>query len=104
MTIYVGATSQPAAPAPMVGFLGHQCLSFSRHLYCSINARSGSSAIAVPDPEFYWTMLLQNDVATLVREITSRHRVDRRSLLPLALRRDAIARNATSRMAPRNRR
>jgi hypothetical protein len=31
-------------------------------------------------------MLLENDLATLAREITSRHRVDRRSLLPLAPR------------------
>jgi hypothetical protein len=53
----------------------------------------------VPDPEIDWTMLLENDLATLAREITSRHRVDRQSLLPLAARRDAVARNATSRMA-----
>jgi hypothetical protein len=28
----------------VVGFLGHQCLSFSRHLYRSINTRSRSTA------------------------------------------------------------
>src|SRR5213078_3695194 len=77
--------------------------SFSRHLYRSISTRSRSSAIAVPDPEIDWSMLLENDLATLAREITSRHGVDRRSLLPLAPRHDAVARNATSRMASRNR-
>jgi hypothetical protein len=64
-------------------------------LYRSINTRSRSSAIAVPDPEIDWTMLLENDLATLAREITSRHRVDRRLLLPLAARRDAVAACAT---------
>jgi hypothetical protein len=43
------------------------------------------------DPEIDWTMLLENDLATLVREISSRYRVDRRSLLPLVPRRDAGA-------------
>jgi hypothetical protein len=42
---------------------------------------------------------LENDPATPAREITSRHGVDKRSLLPLAARRDAVARNAKSRMA-----
>ena len=40
---------------------------------------------------------LENDLATPVREITSRHGVDKRSLLPLAAQRGAVARNATSR-------
>jgi hypothetical protein len=35
-------------------------------------------------------MLWENDLATLAREITSRHGIDRRSLLPLAPRRDAV--------------
>jgi DNA invertase Pin-like site-specific DNA recombinase len=35
---------------------------------------------------------LKNDLATPAREITSRHGVDRRSLLPLAAPRDALAR------------
>jgi hypothetical protein len=39
------------------------------------------------------------DFATLGKEITSRHEVDKRSLLPLAERRDAVPRNATSLMA-----
>src|SRR4051794_10305086 len=39
----------------VVGFLGHQRLSFSRYLYRSINTRSRSSAIAVPDLEIDWT-------------------------------------------------
>jgi hypothetical protein len=43
-------------------------------------------------------MLLENDLAALAREITSRHRVDRRSLLPLAARRDAVAARATRRL------
>jgi hypothetical protein len=47
---------------------------------------------------------LEIDLATPAREITSRHGVDKRSLLPLAARRDAVARNATSRMASRNQR
>src|SRR5204863_682843 len=72
----------------VVLFLGHQFLSISRHLYRSINNRSWSSAIAVPDPEIDWTMLLENDLATPAREITSRHGVDRRLLLPLAALRD----------------
>src|SRR4051794_36933302 len=54
--------------------------SFSRRSYRSINTRSRSSAIAVPDPEIVWTLLLENDLATLAREIPSRHRVDRPSL------------------------
>jgi hypothetical protein len=87
-----------------VGFLGHQCLSFSRPCIVQSTPVARSGAIAVPDPEIDWTMLLENELATLAREITSRHRVDRRSLLPLAPRRDAVARNAASRMAPRNRR
>ena len=68
-----------------------------------LSFRNRSSAIAVLDPEIDWTMLLENDLAMLAREITSRHRVDRRSLLPLAPRRNAVARNATSRVAGRNR-
>jgi hypothetical protein len=55
-------------------------------------------------PKFRYDDALESDLATPAREITSRHRADRRSLLPLAARRDAIARNATSRIAPRNRR
>jgi hypothetical protein len=48
---------------------------------------------------------LESELATPAREITSRHRVDRRLLLPLAARHDAsVARNATSHIAPRNRR
>jgi hypothetical protein len=39
------------------------------------------------------------DFATLGKEITSRHEVDKRSLLPLAERRDAAPRNATRLMA-----
>jgi hypothetical protein len=35
----------------LVGFLGHQCLSLSRHLYRTINTRNWRSPIAVPDPE-----------------------------------------------------
>ena len=41
---------------------------------------------------------LEIDLATPAREITSRHGVDRRSLLPLGTPRDAVARNATSRI------
>jgi hypothetical protein len=40
-----------------------------------------------------------NDLATPAREITSRHGVDKGSLLPVASRRDAVARNAASRTA-----
>ena len=48
---------------------------------------------------------LESDLATLATEITSRHRVDKRLLLPLAARRDvSVARNATGQIAPRNRR
>jgi hypothetical protein len=43
-------------------------------------------------------MLLENDLATPATEITSRHGIDSRPLLPLAARRDAVARNATSRL------
>ena len=53
----------------------------------------------MPDPEIDRTMLFESDLATPAREITSRHGVDRRSLLPLAARRDAVARNDASRMA-----
>jgi hypothetical protein len=74
----------------IVGFLGHQCLSLSRHLYRSINTRSWRNAVAVPDTEIM-DQLLENDLATPTREITSRHRIDRRSLLPPAARRDAVA-------------
>jgi hypothetical protein len=41
----------------VVGLLGHQRLSVSRHLYRSISTRSRSSAIAVVDSETDWTML-----------------------------------------------
>jgi hypothetical protein len=88
----------------VVGFLGHQCLFFFTPFVSFNQHPCRSSAIVVPDPEIDWTMLLENDLATLAREITSRHRVDRRSLLPLAPRRDAVARIVTSRTAPRNRR
>ena len=40
-----------------IGFLGHQCLSLSRHLYRSINTRNWRSPIAVPEPEIDWTIL-----------------------------------------------
>src|SRR5262249_29420428 len=56
-----------------------------------LSFRSRSCAIAVLDPEIDSTMLLENDLATLAREIISRHRVDRQSLLPLAPLRDAVA-------------
>jgi hypothetical protein len=55
-------------------------------------------------PKFRYDDALESDLATPAGEITSRHRVDRRSLLPLAARRDAVATKATSRIAPRNRR
>ena len=42
---------------------------------------------------------LESDIATPAREIASRHRIDRRLLLPYAARRGAIARNATSYIA-----
>jgi hypothetical protein len=42
---------------------------------------------------------LENDLAAPAREITSRHGVDKGSLLPVAARHDAVAKNATSRMA-----
>jgi hypothetical protein len=41
------------------------------------------------------TMFLEDDLATPATKINSRHRVDRRSLLPLAARRDAVAACAT---------
>jgi hypothetical protein len=82
----------------VVSFLEHQCVSLSHHLYRSINTRSRRRVIAVPDSKIDWTMLLENDLARPAGEITSRHRVDKRSLLPLTARRD-VARNATSRMA-----
>jgi hypothetical protein len=37
-------------------------------LYRSINIRSQSSAIAVPDPEIDWTLLLENELAKLARK------------------------------------
>src|SRR4029453_19161030 len=52
---------------------------------------------------FRYDDALESDLAAPAREITSRHRVDRRLLLPLAAPRDAVARNATSHIAPRNR-
>src|SRR4051812_11343678 len=70
------------------------------HTHFDLSFRSQSSAIAMLDPEIDWTMLLENDLATLAMEITSRHRFDRRSVLPRVPRRDAGARYATSRMAP----
>jgi hypothetical protein len=80
------------------------CLAaLSRVLYThfDLSFRSRSSAIAVLDPEIDWTMLLEHDLATLVREITSRHTVDRRSLLPLAPRRDVVAKTRRrSKQAP----
>src|SRR5262249_20000428 len=66
-------------------------LSCVLYTHFDLSFRSWSSAISVLDPEIDWTMLLENDLATLAREITSRHTVDRRSLLPLAPRRDAVA-------------
>jgi hypothetical protein len=44
---------------------------------------------------------LESDLAMPATEITSRHRIDKRLLLPFAARRDAVARNATSHIAPR---
>jgi len=43
---------------------------------------------------------LESDLATSAREITYRHGVDKRSLLPLAARRDVVARNAKPHGAP----
>src|SRR2546423_8561393 len=47
----------------VVGFLGHQCLSFSCHLYGSINTRSGAALsrcliLKLIGP-WFWTMTLQ---------------------------------------------
>jgi hypothetical protein len=55
--------------------------------------------VLIAEPQVRHDDALENDLATPAREITSRHGVDKRSLLPLAARRDAVARNATSRMA-----
>ncbi|MGY4340951.1 hypothetical protein ACVWW3_005857 [Bradyrhizobium sp. LM2.9] len=82
---------------------GHQRLSLSQYSYRSINAPSRRLAIAAPDPATDWTLLLEGELATPAREITSRHGVDRRSLLSLAAPHDAVAKNATSRIAPRSR-
>jgi hypothetical protein len=57
---------------------------------------------SVRHPKSRYNCPLENDLAMGAREITSRHGVDKRSLLRLAARRDAVARNPTSRMAPRN--
>jgi hypothetical protein len=76
----------------------------------SASLNTGCSIIrtAVPTPtsdfrsrnrKFWHDDALENDLATPAREITSRHGVDKGSLLPVAARRDAVARNATSRMA-----
>src|ERR1700751_1348752 len=55
----------------VVGFLGHQCVSLSHHLYRSINTRSWRSVIVVPDLEIDWTMLLENDLEKLPLDIES---------------------------------
>jgi hypothetical protein len=44
--------------------------------------------VSVAAPKVY-DDALENDLATPAREITTRHEVDRRSLLPLATPRDA---------------
>jgi hypothetical protein len=61
------------------------------------------TAVSTPTSDFrlrnrkFWhDDALENDLATPAREITSRHGVDKGSLLPVAARRDAVAR---SRMA-----
>jgi hypothetical protein len=46
--------------------------------------------VSVAAPTFRYDDVLETDVETPAREITSRHGVDRRSLLPLADRRNAI--------------
>jgi hypothetical protein len=46
-------------------------------------------AVAVADAEIDWGMPLENDLATEAREMTSRHRFDRRSLLQLVAQHDA---------------
>ena len=55
--------------------------------------------VSIAEPQVSARRCLENDLVTPAREITSRHGVDKRSLLPLAARRDAVAKNATSRMA-----
>jgi hypothetical protein len=52
-----------------------------------------------PRAKFQHDDALENGHAAPAREITSRHGVDKRSLLPLAAPRDAVARSATSRVA-----
>jgi hypothetical protein len=52
-----------------------------------------SIVVRVSVAAMLWRLTLQRPA----REIISRHGVDKRSLLPLAARRDAVARNATAR-------
>jgi hypothetical protein len=61
----------------------------------------GAVAGAAPDPEIDRTMLYENGVATPAKEITYRHGVDRRSLLPTAALRDAVPRNPTTPSPPK---
>ena len=62
-------------------------------------AFSIGSACRSRNRKFQHDDALENDLAMPAREITSRHGVDRRSLLPRAARRDAVLRNATNQMS-----
>jgi predicted metal-dependent peptidase len=66
-------------------------VSFSFSPFVSFNQQPklAQRAVAVADAEIDWGMALENDLATESREMTSRHRVDRRSLLPLVAQHDA---------------
>jgi len=55
--------------------------------------------VSIAEPPVRHDDASDNDLATLAREITARHGVDKRSLLALAARRDAGARNAARRLA-----
>src|SRR3954468_8249043 len=80
----------------IAGLLRHQRLSLSRQVVSSTPVAGGAPSRSMI---LRWIMLFESDLATPAREITFRHRVDRRSLLPLAARRAAAARKDASRMA-----
>ncbi len=63
--------------------------------FCAMGQMRRRVSVAAPN---VYDDDLENDLGTPAREITFRYRVDRRSLLPLAAPRDAVARNATSRI------
>jgi hypothetical protein len=64
-------------------------VSFSFSPFVSFNQQPKLAQRAVAVAEIDWGMALENDLATEAREMTSRHRVDRRSLLPLVAQHDA---------------